>query len=264
MEVCIKEDAVALGRAAGKVAADLIKKAIDKNGQVNIILATGVSQFETLKQLVSEDSIDWSKVVMFHLDEYIGLPESSPASFRKYLKERFVQKLPALKACYFIDGESDPVAECDRLSHIIEKHPIDVALVGIGENGHLAFNDPPADFVTEKPFIIVNLEEKCRKQQYNEGWFNAVEDVPVQAITMSIRQICKSTHIVCSVPESRKAEAVKNCLEQPISNLYPGSILQAHPNCTYFLDKSSAAHLFIDQLENGNGTQGVYTKYFFG
>jgi glucosamine-6-phosphate deaminase len=263
MEVCIKEDSVELGRAAGKVAADLVKKAIDRKGQVNIILATGVSQFETLKQLISETGIDWSKVVMFHLDEYIGLPESSPASFRKYLKERFVQKIPALKACHFIDGERDPVAECDRLSDIIEKHPIDVALVGIGENGHLAFNDPPADFITEKPFIIVNLEEKCRRQQFNEGWFDAVDDVPLQAITMSIKQICKSEHIVCSVPESRKAEAVKNCLAQPISNLYPGSILQSHPNCTYFLDKSSAAQLLTDQLHNGNGTQRVYTKSFF-
>jgi glucosamine-6-phosphate deaminase len=258
MEVCIKEDSVELGKAAGKVAADLLKKAIEKNGQVNIILATGVSQFETLKQLISEKGIDWSKVVMFHLDEYIGLSASSPASFRKYLKERFVEKLPALKACHFIDGETDPLAECERLSDIIQKHPIDVALVGIGENGHLAFNDPPADFATEKPFIIVNLEERCRKQQFNEGWFEAVDDVPLQAITMSIQQICKSQYIVCSVPESRKAEAVKNCLEQPISNLYPGSILQSHPNCTYFLDKDSAAYLLTDQLQNGNGTEGAY------
>ena len=249
MEVCIKEDPVELGKAAGKVAADLIKKAIEKKGQVNIILATGISQFETLKQLISENGIDWSRVVMFHLDEYIGLPESSPASFRKYLKERFLAKVPPLKASYFINGDSDPVAECDRLSSIIEEHAIDVALVGIGENGHLAFNDPPADFDTEKPFIIVNLEEQCRKQQFNEGWFNAIGDVPLQAITMSVKQIFKSEQIVCSVPDSRKANAVKNCLEQPISNLFPGSILQSHPNCTYFLDKSSAVYLFGYQLQ---------------
>lgn len=250
MEISVKKDRVELGRAAGKRAAGLIKKGIENKGQVNIVLATGISQFETLNQLISEAGIDWSKVVMFHLDEYIGLPESSPASFRKYLKERFLDKLPPLKAVHLINGELDPVEECDRLSSIIKNHPIDLALVGIGENGHLAFNDPPADFDTEKAFIIVNLEEKCRKQQYNEGWFDSVDEVPLQAISMSVRQICKSKNIVCSVPESRKANAVKNCLEKPISNLYPGSILQSHPNCVYFLDKDSAAHLYNFQLQN--------------
>ncbi|MEJ7676182.1 MAG: 6-phosphogluconolactonase [Chitinophagaceae bacterium] len=154
--------------------AELIINAIEQNGQANIILATGASQFETLKQLISEKDIDWSKVVMFHLDEYIGLPESSNASFRKYLKERFLDKVPALKATYLVNGETDPVRECNRLNSIIELHPIDVALVGIGENGHLAFNDPPADFDTKEPYIIVELEEQCRTQQFNEGWFKSV------------------------------------------------------------------------------------------
>jgi glucosamine-6-phosphate deaminase len=250
MEVSIKEGPVELGMAAGKRAAELIKEAIQSKGQVNIILATGISQFETLNQLISEAGIDWDKVVMFHLDEYIGLPESSPASFRKYLKERFLDKLPPLKAVHLINGDSDPVKECDRLNAIIINHPIDVALVGIGENGHLAFNDPPADFDTEKPFIIVDLEEKCRQQQYNEGWFAKVADVPLQAISMSVKQICKSKNIVCSVPESRKANAVKNCLVNPVSNLYPGSILQSHPNCSYFLDKDSAVQLYDYLLQN--------------
>lgn len=252
MKVCIKKDPEELGRAAGKIAADLIKDTIEKKGQVNIILATGISQFETIKQLVSESGIDWNKVVMFHLDEYIGLPETSPASFRKYLKDRFVAKVSPLMASHFINGDADPVAECDRLGRIIKDHPIDVALVGIGENGHLAFNDPPADFDTEKPFIIVDLEEQCRKQQFNEGWFDAIDNVPLQAITMSIRQIVKSKHIVCSVPDSRKANAVKDCLEQPISNLFPGSILQSHPDCVCFLDKSSAARLFNQQVQIKN------------
>lgn len=243
MEVFIKTDPIELGRAAGKVAGDLIRKTLVEKGQVNIILATGVSQFETLKQLVSEPGIDWSKVVMFHLDEYIGLPESSPASFRKYLKERFIAKVPALKEVHLIDGEAGPEGECERLNSLIEKYPIDVALVGIGENGHLAFNDPPADFDTEKPFITVTLEEQCRKQQYNEGWFERVDDVPQQAISMSIKQIFKSKYIICSVPDSRKAAAVKNCLEKSVSNLHPASILQLHPNCIYFLDKTSAALL---------------------
>jgi glucosamine-6-phosphate deaminase len=180
---------------------------------------------------------------MFHLDEYIGMPVTHPASFRKYLQERFIAKVPALKAAHLINGEGDVQAECERLGDLIRRHPIDVALVGIGENGHLAFNDPPADFDTEQPYIIVELDEPCRKQQLGEGWFNTLEDVPQQAISMSIKQILKSKHIICSVPDSRKATAVKNSLEQPVSNLYPASILQSHANCTYFLDKSSAALL---------------------
>ncbi len=180
---------------------------------------------------------------MFHLDEYIDLPESSPASFRKYLKERFISKVPALKAVYLIDGEVDPVAECERLNGIIEKHPIDVALVGIGENGHLAFNDPPADFDIEVPYIIVTLDRECRQQQFNEGWFRSIEEVPTQAISMSIKQILKSTHIICSVPDNRKARAVKNSLEEKVNNLVPASILQLHQSCTFYLDNLSASLL---------------------
>ena len=243
MVVLIKPDPLELGKAAGKAAAELIRKTIARKEQVNIILATGISQFETLEQLVSEKDIDWSKVVMFHLDEYLDLPESSPASFRKYLKDRFISKVPALKACYLINGEEDPEEECERLGNLIKNYPIDIALVGIGENGHLAFNDPPADFDTEQPFIVVTLEVKCRQQQYNEGWFNRLADVPKRAISMSIKQIFKSEYIICSVPDSRKAAAVKNCLEKSVSNLHPASILQLHPNCTYFLDHTSAALL---------------------
>ncbi|HTE29206.1 MAG TPA: glucosamine-6-phosphate deaminase, partial [Chryseolinea sp.] len=219
--------------------------AIEKNGQANIILATGASQFETLKQLTLEKEIDWSKCVMFHLDEYIGLPESSKASFRRYLKERFLEKVPPLKAVYLIDGETDPLTECRRLISIIDRHPIDVALVGIGENGHLAFNDPPADFDTEQPYIVVTLEEQCRKQQYGEGWFKSLDEVPEQAISMTIKQICKSKNIICSVPDGRKAQAVKQCLESPVSNLFPAGILQLHPSCACFLDEASAALLSV-------------------
>ena len=243
MHLHISANPKELGKAAGSAAAQLITQAIAKNGFANIILATGTSQFETLRQLVSEPGIDWSKVTMFHLDEYIGLPITAKASFRKYLKERFIEKVRALKAAHLINGEDDAVPECERLGKLIIQHPIDVALVGIGENGHLAFNDPPADFETEQPYIIVELDEPCRKQQLGEGWFNSLEDVPKQAISMSIKQILKSKHIICSVPDSRKAEAVKNSLEQPVSNLYPASILQSHANCTFFLDQASAAHL---------------------
>lgn len=243
MQVITANDHKELGKSAARTAENLIRQAIETNGQANIILATGVSQFETLNNLVSNRNIDWGKVVMFHLDEYIGLPGSSPASFRKYLQERFLDKVPPLKAFYLIDGETDPETECRRIGNIIKDAPIDVAFVGIGENGHLAFNDPPADFNTEDPYIIVNLDDQCRKQQYAEGWFKAIGDVPGQAISMSIKQICKSKHIICSVPHSRKAQAVKDCLEQPVSNMFPASILQLHPDCTYFLDKQSSALL---------------------
>lgn len=232
-----------LGEAAGKDAARLIRAAVEKNGSANIILATGASQFETLNQLISEKDIDWSKVVMFHLDEYIGLPLTHNASFRKYLQERFLAKVPPLKAVYLIDGETDPVAECERLAQLIAVHPVDVALVGIGENGHLAFNDPPADFETEAPYIIVQLDEQCRKQQMGEGWFPTIEDVPEKAISMSVKQILKSKHIICSVPDERKAIAVKNTLEQAVSNFYPATILQTHPGCTCYLDNNSASLL---------------------
>jgi glucosamine-6-phosphate deaminase len=243
MEIILTDSPQELGKLAGTRAAEFIREAIAETGNCNIILATGTSQFETLNQLIGSPGIDWSKVVMFHLDEYIGLPITSPASFRRYLKERFLDQVPPLKASNLIDGETDPEAECERLGRIIEQHPIDVALVGIGENGHLAFNDPPADFDTEKPYIIVDLDEPCRNQQFSEGWFASFDDVPQKAISMSVKQIMKSKRIVCSVPDERKAVAVKNSVEQKVSNLFPASILQQHPDCALFLDAGSASLL---------------------
>ena len=249
MEIIITKDAKKLGQSAGQAAAALIRRSISEKGVANIILATGTSQFETLSQLISEPGIDWSNVVMFHLDEYIGLPSTAKASFRNYLKERFIDKIPSLKAAYLINGDAiNGEAECRRLANLIRKHPVDVALAGIGENGHLAFNDPPADFVTEQPYIIVSLDEACRRQQLGEGWFHTFADVPKQAITMSINQILKSKHIICSVPDSRKAMAVKNSLEQAVSDLYPASILQLHPACSFYLDEASAALLSQNKI----------------
>lgn len=244
----IFKEAHELGKAAGSAAAHLIRDAISNTGSANIILATGTSQFETLNQLISEKDIDWSKVVMFHLDEYIGLPVTHPASFRKYLQERFISKVPALKAAYLINGETDAEAECERLNNLLSKHPIDVALVGIGENGHLAFNDPPADFETGQPYIIVELDEACRNQQLGEGWFASIEEVPQSAISMSVKQIMKSKNVICSVPGSRKAIAVKNSVEHSVSNLFPASILQLHKNCKLYLDKDAAALLASQSL----------------
>jgi glucosamine-6-phosphate deaminase len=243
MKIEISNDPKQLGEKAGRRAAELIREAIAEKGAANIILATGTSQFETLSQLIREQDIDWSKVTMFHLDEYIGLPQTHPASFRKYLAERFLAKVPPLKAANLVSGEGDPEAECVWLGDLITQHPIDVALVGVGENGHLAFNDPPADFDTEEPYIVVDLDDACRKQQYGEGWFKSIDEVPGQAISMSVKQIMKSKEIICSVPDERKALAVKNTVKQPVSNRFPASILQTHDRCTLYLDKASASML---------------------
>lgn len=243
MEIEVLKDPVQLGEAAGKKAAALIKESIKEKGNANVILATGTSQFETLRQLIQDLGIDWSKVVMFHLDEYIGLPSTHPASFRKYLKERFLAHVNPLKAAHLVDGEADPEEECKRLGNLITANPIDVALVGIGENGHLAFNDPPADFDTEVPYLVVTLDDLCVQQQFGEGWFSSLEEVPRKAISMSVRQIMKATHIICSVPDRRKATAVRDCMENEVSNLHPASILQRHRRCTIYLDEFSASLL---------------------
>lgn len=243
MEIIISENNRELGERAGKSAAEKIKKTIAENGQVNMILATGSSQFETLSNLLKDKDIDWSKVNMFHLDEYIGLPETHQASFRKYLRERFINQVPALKSYTLINGEAEIADELKRLNEKISQNPIDLALVGIGENGHLAFNDPPADFETEQPYIVVDLDMACRQQQLNEGWFNSMAEVPQKAISMSIRQIMLSKSIVCSVPDLRKAEAVRNTVNQAVNALFPASILQNHPDCTLYLDTDSASLL---------------------
>ncbi len=241
MDIIVSKTNIELGEKAGKSAAEKIKKTITANGQANIILATGSSQFETLSNLLKDTAIDWSKVNMFHLDEYIGLSETHQASFRKYLRERFITQVPALMSYTLINGEADISSELQRLSEKIRQHPIDVALVGIGENGHLAFNDPPADFETEEPYIVVDLDTACRQQQMNEGWFNSLAEVPQKAISMSIKQIMQSKSIVCSVPDTRKAEAVSNTIKQAVSPVFPASILQNHPDCELYLDADSAS-----------------------
>lgn len=244
MEKFIFETKEQMGAAAAAAGAEKLKQALDQNGQASIIVATGASQFEMLSSLTKAQGIDWSKVTMFHLDEYVGMSDSHPASFRKYLKERFVDKLPKrLKNVYFVNAEIDPQAECDRLGEVIANFKIDVAFVGIGENAHLAFNDPPADFETEKPFIVVELDKKCRMQQLGEGWFENLEAVPTQAISMSIKQIMKSKNIIVTVPDERKAQAVKDTLSDGVSPDVPASILKEHPNSRIYLDKPAASLL---------------------
>tara|TARA_R110002050_G_scaffold282891_1_gene430989 strand:+ start:1313 stop:2062 length:750 start_codon:yes stop_codon:yes gene_type:complete len=242
MKIYNRKDPSEMGKLAGDHAAEAILDAIQNKGEANIILATGTSQFETIQTILSH-YIDWSKVTMFHLDEYLGLPVTHPASFRKYLKERFLDKVKGLKAYHLIDGEKDPTEETNRLNELISQSPIDVAMVGIGENGHLAFNDPPADFETTTPYLVVDLDVACRQQQFGEGWFPTLEDVPKKAISMSIQQIMKSNKIICSVPDERKAKAVKACLENEVSPEFPASILQQHADCGIYLDEAAASLL---------------------
>ena len=239
MKVQLSRDAEDLGRHAASDAASYIRQAVERSGHARIIVATGASQFEVLAALVVAEGIDWSNVVGFHLDEYLGLPMAHPASFRCYLKERLVDRVP-FQAFHYIDGEVEPEAECRRLGKLVAAAPVNVALIGIGENGHLAFNDPPADFETERPYLVVDLDESCRRQQLGEGWFPALDDVPHRAISMSIRQIMKSEAIVCSVPDQRKAEAVRAAVEGPVTPQTPASILQQHPYATLYLDPPAA------------------------
>jgi glucosamine-6-phosphate deaminase len=241
MEIIISETKQILGKKAAQMGAKLIRKAILNKGKANIIVATGASQFDMFNELVKED-IDWSVVTAFHLDEYIGISELHPASFRKYLKERFVD-IVSPKEFNYVNGNTDPYEECIRLGKLISKHPIDVAFVGIGENSHLAFNDPPADFKTKDAYLVVTLNEACRRQQMGEGWFPEINDVPEKAISMSINQIMKSKAIICTVPDLRKAEAVKKTVEGSISPLIPASIMRKHEAVWLFLDKDSASML---------------------
>jgi glucosamine-6-phosphate deaminase len=243
MNIQIFKSKQELGRAAAEEAARIIRQAISKRGRAYLIAATGASQFEFLDALVRSPDIDWSKTTFFHLDEYVGLPESHPASFRKYLKERIVN-LVHPGVFNFVDGEAaDAASECRRVGDLISSCTIDVAFVGIGENGHLAFNDPPADFDTEEPYIVVQLDEACRRQQLGEGWFSGLEQVPRKAISMSIRQILKSENILCIVPDKRKAKAVKDSLEGEVGPSHPASVLRQHPRTTIYLDPDSASLL---------------------
>jgi glucosamine-6-phosphate deaminase len=231
-----------MARVAAEQASAILRQTIQAQGKARLIAATGASQFEFLEVLTSLPGIEWPKVEMFHLDEYIGLPASHPASFRRFLRERLIEKA-GIKNYFLLDGEQDLAEVIRRAGQALLSAPIDVAFVGIGENGHLAFNDPPADFETEEPYIVVNLDEACRRQQLGEGWFASLADVPQRAISMSVRQILKAKKILCIVPDSRKAEAVKACLEGEISPLAPASILRTHPDTIVYLDAQSAALL---------------------
>jgi glucosamine-6-phosphate deaminase len=243
MNICISDTRDAASLQAASFGIYRIQQAIREQGHAAIILATGLSQLQMMRYLVKAD-IDWSVVEVFHLDEYVGISVAHRASFRKYLKDNFELQVKGLKAFHYIPGDSQELdSDIKVLNKLISRRIIDVAFVGIGENGHLAFNDPPADFDTETPYLIVTLDTQCKQQQVNEGWFESIATTPPQAVSMSIRQIMKSRCIVNTVPDLRKAKAVAACLSNEVSELFPASILQKHGDCSTFLDRDSASLL---------------------
>ena len=243
MFIKVFENRSALGAAAAEQAATAIQRALSEKGTARVIAATAASQLEFLNALTANRDIDWRRVEFFHLDEYIGLPISHPGSFRKMLMEQVVHKTGVTRY-HLLDGDApDPEAVVREAGRQLAAAPIDIAFLGIGENGHIAFNDPPADFATEEPYIIVALDEACRRQQVGEAWFSDISQVPKRAISMSAQQILKAKEILAVVPDRRKAEAIKACFEGEISPMAPASILRKHSNATVYLDKHSASLL---------------------
>jgi glucosamine-6-phosphate deaminase len=243
MKLRVCDSGEALAEAAARRAADILRDAIGRKGRAAFVAATGASMFGFLDHLVKARAIAWEQATMFHLDEYIGMPQDHPASFRRYLQERLVSRVPVGTVNFIAGDAPDVAAEVARVNRLLAATPIDVAFVGIGENGHLAFNDPPADFQTTDPYIVVTLDEACRKQQFGEGWFPSLDAVPSRAVSMSIRQIMQAEHILCIVPERRKAAALRAALEGEVTPLVPASILQRHPRCDLLADRESASLL---------------------
>ena len=233
--------------AASKHAATILRQAIAERGEARIIAATGASQIDFVESLIAQPDIDWSRVEMYHLDEYVGLSVDHPASFRRYLLDRLI-KPAGIKRYHLLDGETDPEAVCREVGAALQSGPIDVAFAGIGENGHIAFNDPPANFETEAPYLVVDLDEACRRQQLGEGWFPTFEDVPKQAITLSVQQLMKVKQVITVVPDERKAAAAKACLEGPISPDAPASILRQHAGNHFYFDKAAASLLSAEYI----------------
>jgi glucosamine-6-phosphate deaminase len=252
MQLRLINDSTEMARAAADHGAQALREAIRTRGAATVIVATGMSQLAMLEVLVRAPGIDWSRVTVFHLDEYIGLPSTHPASFRRYLRERFLAHLPAQPDFTAVDGDApDLAAELARLNGLLEDRQVDLCFAGVGENGHLAFNDPPADFEIDDPYIAVDLDEACRRQQLGEGWFPTLADVPQRAISMSIRQIMRSQCLLLTVPELRKAQALRRVVEGPVEPTCPASIIQNHPNCIVYLDSAAASQLRHPPVQAG-------------
>jgi glucosamine-6-phosphate deaminase len=239
MNISVNLKATELGNSAAKFAAGIINEAVNLNGEARMVVSTGSSQFEMFQALVKE-KVDWAKVTVFHLDEYIGLPVTHKASFRKYLYERFINLVP-VKKFYSVDVEGNIAGRIGELTSELRKKPVDLGLIGIGVNGHIAFNDPPADFNTHDAYIVVKLNEECKMQQVNEGWFKTMEDVPDEAVSMSVWQIMQCRTIISVVPHLVKADAVKNTLISKLTNTIPATMLKQHPDWHLFIDKNSAS-----------------------
>ena len=248
MKLDISDSKIEMGRRAAARAAEKMCAAIAQRGEARVIFASAASQFEFIEALIARTEIDWSKVRGFHLDEYVGLAADHPASFRRFLKERLLAKLPCpVKSFTFVGGDApDTAAECARLEAAIREKPVDLACIGIGENGHIAFNDPPADFETKAAYAVVALDEVCRRQQVGEGWYPNLDAVPTHAFSMTVPQILDARTIVVIVPDDRKAKAVSMAVDGPITNMCPSSILRTHPRCTLFLDKPAASLLKLN------------------
>lgn len=242
MQLRVFDDKISLGNAAAEQAATAIRHAVKDHGQARVVAATAASQKDFLSALTKAPDIDWRRVELFHLDEYIGLPSTHPGSFRKMLLEQFIQPT-GITNYHLLEGDGDAEKVVRTVGAALASAPVDIAFLGIGENGHIAFNDPPADFEIDDPYLIVNLDEACRMQQVGEAWFANISQVPPRALSMSVRQILKAKEILAVVPDTRKAQAVKACLEGPVSPMAPASILRTHPNTTIYLDKNSASLL---------------------
>ncbi|MBO4298060.1 MAG: 6-phosphogluconolactonase [Clostridia bacterium] len=259
MHITVSPDAASLGLHAALETAGILRDAIARDGRARIVLSTGASQFTTLEALVIQPGIDWSKVEMFHLDEYVNLPVTHVASFRKYLQERFVDKVHPGKV-NFVDGTPECIA---RLAEELDKGPIHVGLIGIGQNAHIAFNDPPADFDTEDAYIIVNLNDTCKAQQVHEGWFPTPDDVPKQAVSMSAKRIMLCEKIISAVPYVEKANAIEATLHNGLTNMIPATMLKTHKHFSLYVDRDSFSKVALNRILPGEGETGfeltVYT-----
>lgn len=247
MKLHIKPNRRTISAAAAAHAADSLRRVLTQQSGARVVAATGASQLEFLEELTRLPGIDWSRVELFHLDEYVGIPESHPASFRRYLRENLLNKT-GIRQYHFLDGTGNVTDVIRTVGRELTRAPIDVMFAGIGENGHLAFNDPPADFETTDPYIVVNLDEACRRQQVGEGWFAAIDDVPTKAISMSIRQMMRASEVLLIVPDARKAQAVKATLKGEITPQIPASIIRTHPNLTLYLDEPAASMLTSEDV----------------
>jgi glucosamine-6-phosphate deaminase len=232
-----------LGEAAAADAADTIRAAVEQRGRANAMLATGNSQFAFLDALTAHDDVPWDHLTGFHMDEYVGMDDTHPASFARYMRERIVDVVHP-SAFHYVDGMNDARAECRRYTELLRDHPLDLCCLGVGENGHLAFNDPPfADFDDTEDVKEVELDDASRRQQVGEGHFHGLDDVPRSAITVTIPALLRARRVLAIVPEARKAEAVRRALEEPIATSCPASVLRRTPHATLYLDQASASNI---------------------